>query len=97
MQNRIKHLPVFLLLLCTTAIFAQNVTVTVDNTGEILIGVNMAVKGTTIGTITNLDGGYTLEIPSNQSVLIFSYVGYVAQEITIYGTRATKGKEKLFL
>jgi TonB-linked SusC/RagA family outer membrane protein len=90
MLNRMKHLLVLLLLLCTTAAFAQNVTVTgkvTDDTGEALIGVNVTVKRTTIGNITDLNGGYTLEIPGNQSVLVFSYVGYVTQEITVGNQR----------
>lgn len=47
--------------------------------GEGLPGVSVVVKGTSIGTSTNADGQYTLSVPEN-STLVFSYVGYLAQE-----------------
>lgn len=46
-------------------------------------GANVSVKGTTIGTITDMDGNYTLDVPSKESVLVISFIGYVTQEITI--------------
>ncbi|MDR3118237.1 MAG: SusC/RagA family TonB-linked outer membrane protein, partial [Mediterranea sp.] len=54
----------------------------VDETGESLIGVSVLVKGTTIGTVTDLDGGFTVDVPEN-AVLIVSYVGYKTQEIVV--------------
>ena len=53
-------------------------------TGETLPGVNVVIKGTNIGTVTDIDGRYTIEIsePTN-SMLIFSYVGYVTQEMAV--------------
>ena len=59
----------------------------VDVTGEPLIGVNVAVKGTTIGIITDIDGNYTLEVPS-KSTIVFSYIGYQAQEVPV-GNQST--------
>lgn len=56
-----------------------------DETGTPLIGVSVQVKGTTSGTVTDFDGKYQLNAPSEANVLIFSYVGYEAQEITING------------
>ncbi|MCC8153930.1 MAG: SusC/RagA family TonB-linked outer membrane protein [Tannerellaceae bacterium] len=53
-----------------------------DKTGEPLIGVSIQVKGTTTGTITDFDGNYSLNVKSGD-VLVFSYVGYVSQEITV--------------
>ena len=58
-----------------------------DVTGEPLIGVNVAVKGTTIGIITDIDGNYTLEVPS-KSTIVFSYIGYQAQEVPV-GNQST--------
>lgn len=55
-----------------------------DENSEALVGVSVVVKGTTIGTITDLDGRYSLEIPEN-SILIFSYIGYRTAEINIAG------------
>ena len=54
-----------------------------DADGEPLPGVNVQVKGTQIGIITDADGKYTLNVPSNESVLMFSYVGFVTQETTV--------------
>ena len=49
-------------------------------------GVSVSVKGTTIGTVTNLDGGYQLEVPSDATTLIFSFVGMKKQEVEITGS-----------
>ena len=57
--------------------------VVVDATGEPVIGANVVVKGTTNGTITDFDGNYTIEGVSASDVLVFSYIGYLSQEITI--------------
>ncbi|MBP7039070.1 MAG: TonB-dependent receptor [Bacteroidales bacterium] len=54
-----------------------------DNTGAGLPGVNVIEKGTTNGTITNIDGGYSLTVSSAASVISFSFVGYTSQEITV--------------
>ena len=71
-------------LLLTTQVFAQNRTLsgTVKDaaTGEALIGVNVTGKGTTIGTVTDIDGKYTLELPKDVSTLVFSYIGYTTIE-----------------
>lgn len=67
----------------------QTVSGTVtDSKGEPLIGVSILVKGTENGTITNLDGNYTLTLNSPNAVLVFSYIGYQTQEIPANG-RAT--------
>lgn len=64
---------------------ARTVTGTVkDAKGETLLGVNVVVKGTTNGTITDLDGKYSLEVPSN-AILEFSYIGYVTQAVPVTG------------
>jgi TonB-linked SusC/RagA family outer membrane protein len=52
---------------------------------EPLPGVNVLVKDTNLGTVTDLDGNYSLEVPSEGSVLIFSYVGYIKEEIEVGG------------
>lgn len=54
-----------------------------DEKGEALPGVNVLIKGTSIGTTTDAEGAYELQVPSSSSVLIFSSVGYVSQEITV--------------
>ena len=53
-----------------------------------LIGVNVLVKGTNTGTISDLDGKYSLTVPDANSTLVFSYTGYTPQEIKV-GTQST--------
>ena len=62
-----------------------NVTGTITDTddGLPLIGVNILVKGTDQGTITNIDGEYSINVTDANSVLVFSYTGYATQEITV--------------
>lgn len=75
----------FMLLLTTAfAMYAQNVQVqgvvvsATDN--EPLLGVNVVEKGTTNGTVTGLDGDFTLSVPAG-STLVISYVGFKAKEV----------------
>lgn len=51
--------------------------------GEGIPGANIVVKGTGTGTITDIDGNYTINVESDEAVLVFSYVGYVSEEITV--------------
>lgn len=55
-----------------------------DQNGEPVIGANVSVKGTTIGTITGIDGDFALEVPAN-AVIQVSYIGYVPQELRLGG------------
>ena len=59
--------------------------VVTDVNGESLPGVSVKVKGTNIGTTTDLDGRYTINAPENNSVLVFTYIGYLTQEVIISG------------
>ncbi len=69
---------------------AKLVTGTVsDAIGEPIIGANVVVKGTTIGTITDLDGKFELEVPE-KAVLEISYIGYLNYEIEIKGQQDLK-------
>jgi TonB-linked SusC/RagA family outer membrane protein len=54
-----------------------------DEIGQTLPGVNILVKGSTVGTTTDINGNYTMAAPDGASVLIFSYIGYATQEIAI--------------
>ena len=54
-----------------------------DEKGEVIIGATIKVKNTEIGTATNMDGLYNLTVPSETSVLVVSYIGYVTQEVTV--------------
>ena len=76
-----------LLFVCVSMTFAQR-TVTgniTDTSGFPLIGANVLVKGTTIGTITDIDGNYSLEVPDGNNMLVISYTGYATQEVDITG------------
>ncbi len=57
-----------------------------DNMG--VPGVNVLVKGTNVGAVTDFDGNYSINVPSNSSVLVFSYLGFITQEIAV-GTNTT--------
>jgi len=59
-----------------------------DTRGETLPGVSIKLKGTTIGATTDIDGRFTINVPDNNSVLVFTYIGYVTQEQTV-GERTT--------
>ena len=56
-----------------------------DPSGETIISASVVVKGTTIGTVTDFDGNYTIDVPDDAKVLIFSYVGMQSQELNITG------------
>jgi TonB-linked SusC/RagA family outer membrane protein len=59
-------------------------TVTDERTGEPMIGASIIVKGTTAGTITDLDGGFSVTLPTNEGVtLIFSSIGYLSQNVNV--------------
>ncbi|RED45731.1 SusC/RagA family TonB-linked outer membrane protein [Seonamhaeicola aphaedonensis] len=58
-------------------------TVTSESDGLGLPGVNVVVKGTTTGTATDFDGNYSINVSGDSTILVFSYVGYVTQEITV--------------
>ncbi|MCD8194317.1 MAG: TonB-dependent receptor [Tannerellaceae bacterium] len=71
---------------CTLLAFAQGREVSgtiLDDTGEPLIGVNVIVKGTTNGTITDFDGNFSLSGVNTGDVISASYIGYLPQEVTV--------------
>ncbi|TDB67458.1 SusC/RagA family TonB-linked outer membrane protein [Arundinibacter roseus] len=59
-----------------------------DETGEGLPGVSIVLKGTQRGTTTNAQGAFTLNVPDQSAILIFSFVGYLPQEVEV-GSRTT--------
>lgn len=60
-------------------------TVTGSEDGLPLPGVNITVKGTTIGAITGADGKYVLAVPTGAQTLVFSFIGFVTQEVPVQG------------
>lgn len=99
LQKRNRWLSVCLFLgmlsllqvLTHTTIYAQGATkearkvtgIITDENGETLPGVNIILQGTATGTITDVEGRYSIEVPDPKAVLIFSSVGYLKQEITV--------------
>ena len=74
------------LLLVGLAAEARVISGTVkDPTGETIISASVVVKGTTIGTVTDFDGNYSLDVPDDAKVLVFSYIGMQTQELDITG------------
>jgi hypothetical protein len=63
-------------------------TVTEADTGEPIPGANVIVKGTSSGSVTDLDGNFTVNVSSDDAVLLFSFVGFVSQEIPV-GNQST--------
>lgn len=66
-------------------LFLQN-TITgsvVNEAGQPIPGVSVLVKGTTVGTTTEAEGNYAVDVPNGSSVLIFSFIGYESQEVAI--------------
>lgn len=58
-------------------------TITDAVDGSPLIGVNIKLKGTTTGVISDIDGNYSIEVDSRKSILIFSYIGYKTREVPV--------------
>ena len=89
--KRLVPAALFALTLCVSAPLPANgqskaisVSGTVTDSEKVpLIGVGIMVKGTTIGTSTDLDGHFYLDVPDKNSVLEFSYLGFKTQELTV--------------
>jgi hypothetical protein len=58
-------------------------TVTSADDGSTLPGVSVSIKGTTLGTITDMDGNFRIKVPADATTLIFSFVGMTTQEVAI--------------
>ncbi len=56
-----------------------------DENGDPLIGATVQIVGTTIGTLTDTDGNFSIELPNEDAALMFSYVGYVTQQVPVAG------------
>lgn len=88
MRKLYKHLSLTALL----ALFVASIAVgqeraisgtVTDETGSGMPGVNVLVKGTNIGTATSADGTFRLSVPSDQAVLVVSFIGYATKEVTV--------------
>jgi len=79
------HMMVFFLLMSVGGLFAQMTVsgVVTDESGEGLIGVSILLKGSTIGTITDIDGSFSLAVPNNDGSIEISYLGYKTETFVI--------------
>ena len=84
MKHTIIHLKslclFFMLWVTSVGTFAQTITITgsvKDESGEGLIGVSVLQKGTTNGTVTDLNGNYSIAVNQQNTVLVYSYIGYI--------------------
>ncbi len=86
-MTNLKKLLTIVLLLFAGLLAAEAQTSVVgtvtDVKGETLIGVNVTIKGTTKGTITDLNGKFSISVPGSSTVLAFSYIGYISQEVKV--------------
>ncbi|HLO92032.1 MAG TPA: SusC/RagA family TonB-linked outer membrane protein [Lentimicrobium sp.] len=102
-MNKVKYtFSVLMIALClllpAPGLFAQGVKsvkitgkVTDNSNGELLTGVNIVVKGTQTGSITDVNGKYTIEAPEGPT-LVYSFIGYETQEIAVTGKTAVDVK-----
>ena len=85
---KLKTCLLLLLMFCMGYIHAQNITVTgkvTDENGSPVIGATVVIKGTTSGTITDVDGNYSLDVSEN-NILAFSFVGMETVESRVTGS-----------
>ncbi|MCB0494196.1 MAG: TonB-dependent receptor plug domain-containing protein, partial [Cyclobacteriaceae bacterium] len=87
MKKRPTHLFLFLLMcLFSYSAIGQQLAITGKVTsqedGEAIPGVSIIIEGTTTGTVTDLNGNYSLTVPDNRSKIVYSFIGYKTQSIT---------------
>lgn len=72
------------MFVCSFTFAQRTVSGTVsDENGDAIISANVSVKGTTIGTTTDIDGKYSIDVPEGSSTLVFSYIGYTTQSVAL--------------
>jgi len=92
--TKLRLLMFLFALLFANLTYAQQKTitgsVTDEDTGEALPGVTIIVEGTTSGTVSDLDGNFSIKVPDENSSLAFSFVGYVTQQKSVKGVTSFK-------
>jgi len=89
MRNLNKILLLFTFVFFTVFAFAQTTVtgkVTDKDSGNAIPGATITVKGTTVGTVADMNGKYSITVPAGSQYLVFSYVGMETKEVTIGGT-----------
>src|SRR5674476_1567833 len=88
-MRKISLLLAFLGFIGLQVVFAQtrdiSGTVTSGEDGSSIPGTSIVVKGTTLGTVTDMDGKFTLKVPQSAKTLMISFVGMVSTEVPITG------------
>ncbi len=92
MRLNLLYTTILALFFAVTQVTAQDRSVSGQVTsaedGGGLPGVNVLIKGTTTGSVTDIDGNYKLNVPSGETILVFTFVGLETQEVSV-GTRST--------
>lgn len=87
--SRLRWLLLSALFMISLPVLSQNITVngtvTDSQTGEAMIGLNVVIKGTVRGVVTDIDGNYTITNCPPDAILVFSYVGYEQLEVPVQG------------
>ncbi|MBX2840308.1 MAG: SusC/RagA family TonB-linked outer membrane protein, partial [Flammeovirgaceae bacterium] len=87
MKKTLPSTVCFLLVIFCHFAFGQDRTIsgtlTSNSDSEPLPGVSVIIKGTTIGTVSDIDGNYSIEVPSEYNYLLYSYIGFETQDIEI--------------
>lgn len=93
MKHYYRSLVLVTMLLASTIAFGQGFQVsgrvTDSFTGDALAGVNVIVKGTTTGTITDIEGYYSVQVPEGNNALVFSFIGYITLEQAVSSSTST--------
>ncbi len=93
-QEKRKTLLTVAIVFCSSMLFAQSIRgVVTDSIGSTLAGVNVIVKGTAVGTTTDANGAFEMtqnDMLSESSVLVFSFIGYKTQEVSLNGNTVLK-------
>jgi TonB-linked SusC/RagA family outer membrane protein len=77
-----------LIVISPVELLNQKNTITgqvLDNKGTPLLGVSIGIKGTTIGTITDAEGKFSIEVPDENAILVFSFIGYLTEDVSVKG------------
>ena len=100
-MKKISLLLAFLGFIGLQVVFAQtrelSGLVTSGEDGSSIPGASVIVKGTTLGTVTDMDGKFTLKVPVSAKVLVISFVGYISAEVPVTSSNSYSIKLKLSL
>lgn len=72
--------------LSSDGMMQSGITITgtvVDSDGLTMPGVNIIIKGTTTGVVTDIDGNFSISVPEKDAVLTFSFVGFISQDVVV--------------